>query len=180
MSVENDRRQHNGTAKDRQNDPPRWVYFVLALMAGILIAAGVVVLASERAATHAEDAARSATASLNASRAASDRLESAEFGACRRLQVVRDQANVINATVWLVLRNAVESARPSDRPTFRVLARATAYAAPANCQQAVQHPASYRPPVPVPFSKLPPKFASMLIIAAQHREPAPTPPGGTP
>lgn len=168
------RTTNGGSIKDRRT--PGWAYWVLAVMAGILIAAGVAAFAVGRSAEHAQNSAGTATAALNASRAATDRLHAAAFGSCQRLQRERERVNVNSAVIYLVLRVVHESAPPKGRPALDVLARSNTYGPPANCQVAVDRPASYRAPPPIPFSRLPLRFAKALVAAARQGEPQPHPP----
>lgn len=173
----NEPRRRRGTVSDRRERVPWWTWFVLAVMIAMLIAAGVVVFQASRAARHANAAARSSTAALLAARAASDRLEAAALGSCRRLETERERVNENAAVIYLVLRAANESTPPSDRPALHDLARATTYGPPADCAQAVDHPSSYRAPPPIPFTRLSKSFAAALTAAAIHGEPQPHPRG---
>jgi hypothetical protein len=170
-----DQRRRDGSIHDRQPEAPWWVWLILAVMTAGLIAAGVIVIASERAASHASAAAGSSISAQRAARAATDRLQAGLFGACRRLQAERERINVEDATVWLVLRGAAETSPPKGRPRLRDLAEATSYAPPSNCQLAVQQPASYRAPPPIPFDRMPAGYAIRIVEAAKQHQPQPLP-----
>lgn len=168
-------RKGDGAYSDRRTVAPHPA--VVALFIAVLIVGGVAAFSVSRSTEHASTAAEKATAALGAARAATDRLHAAAFGSCRRLQLERERINADNATIWLVLRQARETAPPKGRPALQRLARATTYGPPANCQKAVDNPASYRAPPPISYTKLPLRFADAVVVAAIRNEPQPIPRG---
>jgi hypothetical protein len=170
-----DPRSRNGHVSDRRATAPHPA--VVALFIALMIIGGVAAFSVSRSTEHASTAAEKATAALGAARAATDRLHAAAYGSCRRLQMERERINSDNATIWLVLRQARETSPPKGRPALQRLARSTTYGPPANCQAAVDKPASYRAPKPIPYTRLPIRFADAVVRAAILNEPQPLPRG---
>jgi hypothetical protein len=108
--------------------------------------------------------------------AATERLDGAVRGSCTRLQQERERGNGLEATVYLVLKAAASSTRSrAARVQYQAATAATAWSPPANCARAVNDPTHYRPPPPIPYSKLPPGYAQRVIDAARHGQPQPMP-----
>jgi hypothetical protein len=108
--------------------------------------------------------------------AATERLDGAVRGSCVRLQQERERGNGLEATVYLVLKAAASSTRsPMARAQYQAATAATAWSPPANCARAVDDPTHYRPPVPVPYSRLPAGYAQRVIDAARHGQRQPLP-----
>lgn len=77
----------------------------------------------------------------------------AVFGSCERLQLVRDDVNVISSAVYRVLVMAQRAANSEQsRVLFESITRSAIYLPPTDCAAAVRHADTYRPPRPVPFS----------------------------
>jgi hypothetical protein len=172
-----DQRSRDGVVTDRREipDAPRWSLWIVALFAAACLVALVALFNArssasdaEHAAADAGHAAHAAQAALNAARAATDRLHTAAFGVCQRQQRERERTNLTNATIWLVLRRGRDL---PGRPPFGTFADAATYGPPADCSKAVDRPASYRQPAPVPYRKLPLSFAMKVITAGAEEPP---------
>lgn len=89
-------------------------------------------------------------------------LRDGAFGECRRIQILRDDLNNFEGTVYVFVDAAYKARAaayastgdPSDRKAahaYRILLRAVQYIPPTNCNAAVDHPLSYTPPAPIPY-----------------------------
>lgn len=169
----------HGTIKDRRDAPMRFI--MIGAFTVLFIVAFVVVIIGGVLITNAQDTAEKAQASARQSEQAiaklytqDIRIDSVAEGQCERVQLERERSNVLEATVYLVLKTAsVASPSPMARKAYKEQAEATAYAPPTNCDRAVADPRGYRPPPRIPFTVLGADFANRIIQAAHngHREP---------
>jgi hypothetical protein len=136
-----------------------WAALVFSLLAvAIAAVVGVVVVDSAKRAVTAAD--RSAEALATADKADAQ-LREAELAACRRVQVLRTQANGQALIIYVVLRAAARGntgpeATPQERRSAREFIRFTdrlTFTPPTDCDVAVRDPLGYRPHRSIRFSE---------------------------
>jgi hypothetical protein len=103
------------------------------------------------------------------------RLDSALLGGCGRLQAERERINVLEATVYLTLKQASTTSDPRARPTYDDLANATQYNPKADCEAAVADPRNYRSPEGMRFDRLSEDFPKQLVISSLDGREQPEP-----
>jgi hypothetical protein len=165
-------------SRAQRTDFRRWISGILPTLAAAVLVLLLVDLVLSVAVlnqnTHIRQNQKKADETLQRQRAAT-------LGGCQRLQLVRDDLNSINARVYKVIRlasapalgtastallfAAVQKESPAvgkllvkltenglkAKPLYDEILRGTVYLPPTDCDQAVDHPATWRAPKPVPM-----------------------------
>lgn len=94
-----------------------------------------------------------------------ERLRTGALASCHRLQVLRDDVNRFEGTVYFFIvtardaRSATarsQSGTPADRVAavaYSLIAASVRYVPPTDCARAVAHPETYRLPEPIPYEQ---------------------------
>lgn len=152
-------RQRDGTKADREGLAIGWIVLGLVVvnfaMLTVAIGVGAIVLSRVTTAVDAIDDN-------------STRIFDASLAGCQRVQLERERLNVVEATVYVALKDV-------ENPSFASISSAMAWSPPVNCLNATTNPSNYQPPEPVPFTQLPKDYPREIIEAAKRQLPQPPP-----